>query len=249
MSPLCRVGPSDDNKRPDTGEGWRERQLSKEFTSWTTKYVRARQERWPPTGFDFGRFGQTEMTRTLDERFWAKVNRSGDCWLWQGGLYNNGYGCFRLSAFAGALAHRFAYQSMIGPIPEGLQLDHLCRVRQCVNPSHLEPVDCKVNILRGVSSAAVNARKTHCKNGHPFDLMNTRIAWDGGRVCRICANAYDRERRRRKRELLDAGAPEGGSAPPGDAGAQFTKQPRRTRGRGRPIRRWDHEPDDADRQS
>lgn len=92
------------------------------------------------------------------------------------------------------LVHRWSYTHLVGEIPEGRQLDHLCRVRNCVNPAHLEPVPAKINTHRGMSPAALNLRKTHCLNGHPFDEENTRW-YRGTRNCRAC----QRERLRKWR--------------------------------------------------
>lgn len=126
---------------------------------------------------------------TSIERFWAKVDKSGECWLWTGCLNRDGYGHIS----DGSLAHRFSYEIHVGPIPDGLTIDHLCRSRACVNPDHLEPVTLRTNILRGTSPSAVNAVKTHCKNGHPFDSANTRILPEGWRRCRLCER--DRSRK------------------------------------------------------
>lgn len=109
------------------------------------------------------------------------VDHVTGCHLWQGHIDKAGYGkVFRNSA------HRACYVAAKGPVPAGLHLDHLCRTPRCVNPEHLEPVTNKVNILRGVSFSAVNARKTHCSNGHPFDDANTYSPPRGGRTCRAC---------------------------------------------------------------
>jgi hypothetical protein len=91
---------------------------------------------------------------TAPERFWAKVDRRGDdeCWPWLGAVNPNGYGAFQWDG--GQYAHRFAYELQIGPIPEGLTLDHLCRVRHCVNGAHLEPVTGQENTLRGYQARA-----------------------------------------------------------------------------------------------
>ena len=86
-------------------------------------------------------------------------------------------------------AHRVSYQLVVGEIPEGLTLDHLCRNPSCVNPDHLEPVTTKENILRGVSKIAQQARQTHCKRGHPFDEENTMIVRGSARQCRACNKA------------------------------------------------------------
>lgn len=123
-------------------------------------------------------------------RFWAKVDTSGgdaSCWPWRGGLFDTGYGAFWLAdAGRNVLAHRWAYEQNRGPIPVGLELDHLCRNRRCVNPSHLEPVTTGENLLRGQTLAARNAAKTHCDHGHRYDARNTLLAKDGSRVCRAC---------------------------------------------------------------
>lgn len=86
--------------------------------------------------------------------------------------------------------HRLAYMTFVGPIPKGLTLDHLCRNRNCINPKHLEAVTEKENILRGTSPSAINARKTHCDNGHPFSAENTRMGkTKKQRHCKICSRA------------------------------------------------------------
>ena len=121
------------------------------------------------------------------ERFWQKVERRGpdDCWLWRGSLTNGGYGHFSV-ANKPVMAHRWAYEQEIGPIPDSLTLDHLCRTRACVNARHLEPVTGKENILRGFSPSAQNARKTHCKRGHEFTPQNTYVGRGSERKCRVC---------------------------------------------------------------
>lgn len=134
------------------------------------------------------------MTRRIEERDFGKlvVSRSypdaKGCWLWVGFTGRDGYGRHQ-AAGRHRLAHRTAYEAFVGPIPDGLQLDHLCRVRHCVNPEHLEAVTQQINVLRGVSPIAQHARKTHCINGHPFNAENTRFNHRGWRQCRACQRA------------------------------------------------------------
>lgn len=110
-------------------------------------------------------------------RFWAKVEKTDGCWLWHGKIESNGYGRFRAGG-PQVSVHRWSYEQVHGSIPEGLHLDHLCRVRNCVNPEHLEAVTCRENVMRSpVAPAAINARKTHCTKGHPLDDK---------RICRVC---------------------------------------------------------------
>lgn len=131
--------------------------------------------------------GRLLSTVSAPLRFWALVQITDTCWLWEGSL-TDGYGKFEPTTHIYYRAHRYAYEMIVGPIPEGLTLDHLCRVRHCVNPSHLEPVSIGENNLRGESIAAQNARKTICKYGHPLDADNTWIVPSTGfRRCRTCA--------------------------------------------------------------
>lgn len=119
------------------------------------------------------------------------------CWLWTKKLNNMGYGHMGVR---GKLhyPHRIAYAEFVGPIPDGLQLDHLCKVTRCCNPAHLEPVTGRENLRRGDGFAGLNARKTHCLRGHPFDERNT--AFEGtARKCRACAAAYQRALRARRK--------------------------------------------------
>ena len=110
------------------------------------------------------------------------------CWLWVGARDQRGYGMVarRLNArTASQRAHRYVYERLIGPIADGLTLDHLCRTHSCVNPAHCEPVTHRINVLRGVGFAARNARKAHCPQGHPYDDKTTTV-WANGRYCRAC---------------------------------------------------------------
>lgn len=117
------------------------------------------------------------------------------CWFWQGYKMKGGYGTVYHAGRNNYLAHRWSYEHFIGPIPEGLHIDHLCGHRDCLNPFHMEPVTLVENVLRGSGVTATNARKTHCKYGHAFDAQNTYILPSGGRHCRACRRRWDAERR------------------------------------------------------
>ena len=135
----------------------------------------------------------------------TRVDPSG-CWHWTGPINREGYGrCVR--GGRETLAHRASYAAARGPVPAGLHLDHLCHSqsdcrrlrreclhRRCVNPSHLEPVTPRENLMRSWAPSALNARKTHCLKGHPFDEGNV-YASTGARQCRYCAREEMRERR------------------------------------------------------
>jgi hypothetical protein len=142
----------------------------------------------------------TDLLAKLNARY--TISPSG-CWLWTGPKNSKGYG--RL-AVDGVLrgAHRLMYELVIGQIPQGLTLDHLCRIRNCVNPEHVEPVPNKVNVLRGIGHTAINARKTHCLLGHPYSGDNLFLSKDGHRRCRTCIRARDARRRARRRAASGA---------------------------------------------
>jgi hypothetical protein len=124
-----------------------------------------------------------ERRRMQVPSFWDRVVPDGACLLWPTSS-KGGYGTLSRGGTT-LLAHRVAYELLVGPIPEGLTLDHLCRNRACVNPDHLEPVTMRVNVLRGVGFAGKNARKTHCLRGHVYDAENTRH-YGPRRRCRAC---------------------------------------------------------------
>lgn len=128
-------------------------------------------------------------------RFWSQVEKTDECWLWTGAINRKGYGWFVVKSRR-FFAHRFALM-VIGAEVDGLTVDHLCRTPACVRPDHLELVPMAVNVARGVSFSAVNARKTHCVNGHEFTPENTRMKRQAGRLfrqCRECRKAADRRR-------------------------------------------------------
>ena len=129
----------------------------------------------------------------LHDRFWAKVDKSGACWLWTAHTVGSGYGGF-WDTVRNVCAHRWAYEERFGPIPDGLQIDHLCRTRICVRPAHLEAVTQTENILRGISFSAEKARQTHCKRGHRLAGRNVRVppGRPGSRACRTCARLRHR---------------------------------------------------------
>lgn len=115
-------------------------------------------------------------------QFWSQIAAQGECWIWQGKASPNGYG-----QFGHGFAHRWIYEFLIGEIPAGLELDHLCRVRNCVNPYHLDPVTHAENCRRtaGLKRGPYNVG-SYCKNGHDRTPENTRITAKGWRTCIPC---------------------------------------------------------------
>lgn len=137
----------------------------------------------------------TTADRPNDEaRFFARITEDPDtgCWLFDK-PNAKGYANFTVMSRP-VEGHQWCYEFLIGPVPDGLTLDHLCRVRSCVNPWHLDPVPHRVNILRGIGPAAINARKTQCVDGHPFTSDNTYVTPDGRRQCRICIRRRESRR-------------------------------------------------------
>lgn len=136
------------------------------------------------------------------KHFYSRVRKTRTCWLWLGGKTKAGYGTYKKTT-----AHRFSYQINNGIIPEGLEIDHLCNKRDCVNPKHLEAVTHSENQKRAWSRGSFKnrkvIRKTHCKNGHRFTKKSTYIQ-EGYRTCRICHKIREFDRRHK---MLTCNAP------------------------------------------
>lgn len=163
-----------------------------------THYKQHRRTGLEPKGF---------IPETTEQRFWLKVAKQDDgCWRWTAST-KLGYGTFKVAGRPW-LAHRWSYEHFVGPIPDGLQLDHLCKFRGCVNPEHLEPVTSAENNYRSETWAAVNRRKTHCPQGHEYTVENTYLRPRGSRVSRICRTCQRRSCQLfRAKRLIVAAAP------------------------------------------
>lgn len=165
---------------PSVGRGW----CTKHYNRWR----RHGDPLWEPPQY------------TLFERYWLKVNFSGPvpawqpelgcCWQWKAATSDTGYGLFSIPRPDGGYthvgAHQFSYWLCVGDVPSGLELDHLCRNRRCVAPSHLEAVTHQVNMLRSTSPIAANVLKTECPQGHEYTSANTLIKRSGSRYCKTC---------------------------------------------------------------
>lgn len=137
------------------------------------------------------------LTRQRDWNNYFLVADTG-CWEWQGTVTSSGY-----AKSAGVFVHRLMYESHVAPIPDGYEVDHLCRNTSCVNPAHLEAVTPKVNKLRSTSPWANNARKTHCDNGHAFTPDNIYV-WQNRRHCKTCKRERQNAARGLARQLVPA---------------------------------------------
>jgi len=133
------------------------------------------------------RLSRWSKAPSRQDRFWMSVKKGGpeECWIWKKSLDVGGYGVFWVGD-KHMKAHRYSWQLVHGPVDPTLCLDHLCRVRSCVNPAHLEPVTNRINVLRGVSIVAKVASSDKCMKGHSLSDDNCRITPKGHRLCRIC---------------------------------------------------------------
>lgn len=161
-----------------------------------------------------------------EDRFWKYVTVGDDCWLWTGGS-NGKYGVFcvdgRRASFRREYAHRFSFEMHRHPIPDGLQINHLCEIPLCVNPAHLEVVTQRENMLYGSHPAARRSRQTKCKRGHPLSGDNVRVVANGTRHCSECGRIKARENMRRRREESQArlAAGDDSHVPHGTSGGYF----------------------------
>jgi hypothetical protein len=146
-----------------------------------------------------------QLTDSQQIKFFIDVEKADvGCWLWNGTIHH-GYGVLNINGKF-QQAHRISYEIAKGAIPEGLQLDHLCRIRNCVNPDHLEPVTPRENVLRGIGPCALNSAKTFCIKGHPYNEENTLfVSRNRGsgqeRICRICQAFRSKTAYEKKKQL------------------------------------------------
>ena len=164
---------------------------------WCSKHY----QRWMSTGSPTGskKRSTTRLRRyqPAEQRFWAYVEKTDGCWQWKASFDSSGYGLLSVSGKS-AKAHRFAYELLVGPIPHGLVIDHLCRNRACVNPAHMEPVTNYENLRRGAGHDVSQGRRNQCINGHDFTEENTYINPKGAKVCRACSDRSRKKYQERK---------------------------------------------------
>lgn len=164
---------------------------------------------------------KVDREQTFEERFWLRVNKNGpcsdyaphlgSCWIWTGTV-SNGYGVISRNNRP-EKAHILSYTWEYGEIPDGWERDHLCHVTVCIRPDHLEAVPPRINKIRGNGFSGINARKTQCPKGHPYDDSNTYVDPKGSRICRECARQANRDwyYRQKVKRLCPAGRlPPGG---------------------------------------
>lgn len=139
------------------------------------------------------------MNDSTHDDVWPRIDQlvdrgaPGGCWIYTGQHDRYGYGKHRASGGRWVAPHRVAYEALVGPIPKGLVIDHLCRVRDCCNPAHLEPVTNRENTMRGETIAARRAAQTHCVNGHVLDGDNVYLRpKTGTRTCKECSRVRAR---------------------------------------------------------
>lgn len=192
---ICKI---EDCGRPATSYGW----CVKHYQRW-----RAGRDPEAPTWHDM----------TLEERFWAKIDKDGPvpdwrpdlgpCWVWTAARHPFGYGAFCPGNGDTVAAHRWSYEHFVAAIPDGLEIDHLCRNPPCCRPDHLDPVTGHVNQHRSpLTFASINSGKEYCDHGHEFTPDNTRVKKDGARECKECRREITRRFRARNRaELVAAG--------------------------------------------